>query len=66
MIIFEYCPILGLKHWRFIGVSSVRAAPEKTNHKFPSSIQNVKFSRIFKTQHKENGRISKPIRGEDE
>jgi len=65
MVIFEYCPILGLKNWKFIG-DSIRVDPVAKNHKLASIIQNVKFSRTFKTQHKHNRRITKPIRIEDE
>jgi hypothetical protein len=65
MVIFEYCPILGLKNWKFIG-ESIRVDPVELPHKFPSSKENSTFCRTFKTQHKANGRITKPTRGEDE
>jgi hypothetical protein len=67
MSVFKYCPILGLRYWKF---PTPMADALRTDLKqFHPSIKDrnvIKSSRQFKTQHKENGRITKPIRGEDE
>lgn len=58
MSVFDYCPILGLKGWKF--PTPMADALRDDLKQFHPSIKPrniIKSNRRFKTQHKKNGRL---------
>ncbi len=66
MVYFDYCPVMGLKDWEFIGDPPHRPNKIKTKPQLMAIIENLRWNRMLLTQHRRHGRKPRSSYREDE